>query len=74
MAEILRYVRIFMNSIITRYINYQETPPKYDKPYLEDDVQIIIVNEQLPLNMPLYRHSPSPSLRARSTAHSSNFP
>jgi len=74
MAEILRCLRIFMNSMITRYMNYQETPPKYHQPsYLGNDVQIININEK-PIDMPLYRHSPSPSLRARSIAHSSNFP
>lgn len=62
--ESLRYLRIMLNSIITRYMNYNQT--KYDQPLLVDDYIAIPVKS--------YEHKLTPSLRARSKAQPSIRP
>ena len=65
--ETLRYLRIMVNSIITRCINF----PEYKEPPLSEDYTTITVKPHV---MESYEHKLSPSLRARSKAQSSNLP
>jgi hypothetical protein len=65
--ESLRYIRIFFNSIMMRYMNYRENENNnYHHPLLADDYTSIAVKP--------HEHILSPSLRARSRTQSSNFP
>ena len=62
-----------MNSILTRYLNHDEFINNKKIPISNDYVEQGPITVK-PYEMELYIHKKTPSLRARSIAHSSSLP